>query len=412
MRIACCILFAICLAVSVTAQKVYFIYLQTDNNTPFYVKMGDKIYSSATSGYLILSGLPDSIYRFSIGFPSDGRESRFSVQLSGKDRGLLIKRSESGPVLSDLQTSSIIRPQADESEKGISYQRRNDDFTLLLSKAANDSSLVFAPAAVKEEVAVQKETVKTPEVNPRLGDEPVKTDSAVLKPSQTELAEIKKQGPPVEISINGDTKNNIVDSATVRQEDQRPAADTPSVLKDVEVYKRSVVKKHSESSTSEGFGLVFYDRYEGGADTIRLLIPNPRIALKQSDTAQADDMGLLDLRKDSFQKRAASENIKVTIKSPCAATASDKDFLKLRKNMAARTSDEAMVDEAKKYFRSRCFSTEQIKNLGTLFLTSAGKYRFFDAAYLYVTDRDQFPTLQSELKDDYYSKRFKVLVGE
>ncbi|HWJ26812.1 MAG TPA: DUF4476 domain-containing protein, partial [Flavisolibacter sp.] len=66
----------------------------------------------------------------------------------------------------------------------------------------------------------------------------------------------------------------------------------------------------------------------------------------------------------------------------------------------------------KKYFRTKCFSTEQIKNLSTLFLTSAGKFQFFDAAYLHVTDREQFPALASEIKDDYYSKRFKTLTGQ
>ena len=46
-----------------------------------------------------------------------------------------------------------------------------------------------------------------------------------------------------------------------------------------------------------------------------------------------------------------------------------------------------MVDEAKKYFKTKCFTTEQVRNLGSLFLSSAGKYLFYDAAYFHVTDR-------------------------
>ena len=80
--------------------------------------------------------------------------------------------------------------------------------------------------------------------------------------------------------------------------------------------------------------------------------------------------------------------------------------------MAAEDTDEEMVDEAKKYFKGKCFSTEQIKNLSALFLTSAGKYQFFDAAWLHVTDQQQFASLISELKDEYYIKRFKALIGE
>ena len=80
--------------------------------------------------------------------------------------------------------------------------------------------------------------------------------------------------------------------------------------------------------------------------------------------------------------------------------------------MAARESDEAMVQEAKKSFKAKCYTTEQVRLLSTLFLTSAGKYQFFDAAYFYVSDRGRFATLQSEIKDDYYLRRFKALIGE
>jgi hypothetical protein len=80
--------------------------------------------------------------------------------------------------------------------------------------------------------------------------------------------------------------------------------------------------------------------------------------------------------------------------------------------MASKTNDETMIDEAKKYFRYGCFSTGQIKNLSVLFLTASGKYQFFDAAHRHISDLDEFSTLQSELKDEYYLKRFKALIGE
>ena len=80
--------------------------------------------------------------------------------------------------------------------------------------------------------------------------------------------------------------------------------------------------------------------------------------------------------------------------------------------MAGKLTDELMVDEAKKLFKKQCFTTEQIRNLSALFLTSAGKYQFFDAAFTSVSDKNNFPSLESEIKDAYYLKRFKALVGE
>src|SRR5574337_73802 len=131
-------------SVYASAQKAYFIYLQSDNGSPFYIKMNDKIYSSATSGYLILSNLVDSTYNFSIGFSSSQSESRFIVQLAGKDRGFLIKNFDSGLGLFDLQNLTITYPQKDDAPKNIAYIKRNDDFSSLLSKAARDTTLLYA----------------------------------------------------------------------------------------------------------------------------------------------------------------------------------------------------------------------------------------------------------------------------
>ena len=78
--------------------------------------------------------------------------------------------------------------------------------------------------------------------------------------------------------------------------------------------------------------------------------------------------------------------------------------------MAARTNDDGMMEEARKYFKSKCFTIEQIRNLSSMLLSNAGKYHFFDAAFEYVADKENFSSLQSELKDDYYLGRFKAMV--
>ena len=79
--------------------------------------------------------------------------------------------------------------------------------------------------------------------------------------------------------------------------------------------------------------------------------------------------------------------------------------------MAEKTNDDGMLEEARKYFKEKCFTTEQIKNLSSMFLSNAGKYNFFEAAHNNVADKANFSSLQSELKDEYYVNRFKTLVG-
>ena len=121
MRIAYFSLFFIAISIHASAQKVYFIYLESENNHPFYVKMNDQLHSSG-SGYLVLSGLVDSSYQFSVGFPGAKTESKFLVPLSGRDRGFLLKSFDYGLGLFDLQKLSVIKPLVDESRNNISYR--------------------------------------------------------------------------------------------------------------------------------------------------------------------------------------------------------------------------------------------------------------------------------------------------
>ena len=78
--------------------------------------------------------------------------------------------------------------------------------------------------------------------------------------------------------------------------------------------------------------------------------------------------------------------------------------------MAAEKNDEAMVKVAKKVFKSKCFSTDQVKNLSNLFLHDEGRYNFFDTAYPFVSDSAIFSTLENQLTDPYYITRFKAMI--
>lgn len=205
------------------SQKTYFIYLQTEQKQPFYIKLGDKTYSSSANGYLILSKLIDSSYSITVGFPQNKwPEQKFAVKLGGKDKGFLLKNFQDGSWgLFDLQTLSIqiaaIKAETNSETANVSL------FTAILSKAANDPSLMEKPGLIKKE------------------EQPV----AVVVKEETKKEELK------------------------------------SVEKVLLDYKRSVITKKSESSTSEGFGLIFIDDYQdGNKDTITIVIPNQDIQRK------------------------------------------------------------------------------------------------------------------------------------
>ena len=160
---------------------------------------------------------------------------------------------------------------------------------------------------------------------------------------------------------------------------------------------------------------------ETGTDTIRILIPSSRVRLVGDGETSATEpskseksLSVAEVRKTestAIQQPAMAE-IPLKNEAVCKTIASDKDFIKLRRKMAAKETEDAMLDEARKEFRSRCYSVEQVRYLSSLFLTSASKYQFFDSAFRYVSDKSNFTSLSSELKDEHYTKRFKALIGE
>jgi len=130
------------------------------------------------------------------------------------------------------------------------------------------------------------------------------------------------------------------------------------------------------------------------------------------DTVHAVNKPQTESKKEQLKKLwpFTKNKVESTPVKKCQVVAGNDDFLKLRRKMAGRTNDDGMLEEAKKFFKAKCFSTEQIKNLSSMFLSNAGKYNFFNAAYHYVSDKENFSSLQSELKDEYYVDQFKAIL--
>lgn len=392
---------------TVQAQKVYFIYLQSDNGSPFFVKMGEKVQSSAASGYLILSNLKDSTYTFSVGFPGKSSETKFAVSLNKEDKGYLLKTFEGGLGLFDLQSLTITKAIAATIEPApvdAAIIASADPFTRLLAQASDNPNLYLSgpnPAVAKETAVVAKEE---PRAEP-------KTD-AVLNTSlpavNTALAVV---------SINKEESKPVLDTVVILppSTEEKVVVTSPveTIVEPVaEVYQRSVVTRRSESSTTEGFGLVFLDNQSGMVDTIRLLIPNPKMVAKIEEPQPAKEeenpmVIVQEEKKDTIIKTTEAAAIN---ENSCKEVATDKEFLKLRKNMAAADDEPGMLSIARKDFSKKCFTSEQVRNLSALFLTPIGKYNFFEAAYTHVSDADQFGGLETELKDETYNRRFKALL--
>lgn len=415
--------------VSSSAQKVFFIYLQTESQVPFYVRMYDKVYSSTSSGYVILPNLTDSSYTLNIGFPRSSQpEARFIVTIAQNDKGFLIKNFSEELVLFDLQDLSIVK-SATASNSNIAFETKTDKFTAILSKAAEDPSLLKVPVAKKEDLKPKSEEKKEATIP--------STESTIVQEDKLVESKVSKTQP---------TDNKVVEVIAKPKQTEAVITDSEEVISvkstegeksiDYSTYKPSTVVRRSESSTTEGFGVVFFDKMENQIDTIRILIPSGKYKnvadvptenlseiQKRAEISSGTDITPISVEQNRKQTSGTAETMeKVEVPSKTAAvqksntsckeTASDRDFLKLRKNMAAKETDEAMIDEAKKAYKSKCYTVEQLRFLSTLFMTGAAKYQFFDASFANTADPQNYSSLQSEIKDSYYLKRFKALIGE
>ena len=400
------------------AQRQYFIYLQSETKQPFFVKLNNAKINSSSYGYLIIPKLADSTYQLGIGSQTDQAFTyNFEIKLNQKDRGYLIKNmGEKGLGLFDQQTLELLKPVNSKVNTEVSssnVSNNSKSFSDILSKASNDPTLKEKPA---NPVAEKKNEAEIPLVK----------NETVLENKVVQPAEKK------EIVANpAHQQNEVIISDTLAKTDEKTKPVLPVVNKvesnDAGGYKKTVIVRKSESSTTQGFGLVYLDQYaNGNTDTIKLLIPNaPKVFQSNTPSNQQEDKKFIELKSDTLQKNE-SEKIKeaqmivaaetVTTApinkgiNKCVAVATDQDFFSLRKQMAAADGNPQMINVASDYFKKSCFTTVQIKNLSFLFLDDEGKYRFFDQAYTHVVDVENFKTLQSEIKDEYYLNRFKAML--
>ena len=79
--------------------------------------------------------------------------------------------------------------------------------------------------------------------------------------------------------------------------------------------------------------------------------------------------------------------------------------------MAAENEDDKIFT-ARKFFRMKCFSTNQIKALSEVFPTDEGRYKLFDTAYPFVSDYGNYPQLSTLLTSQYYINRFSAMIKQ
>ena len=197
-------------------------------------------------------------------------------------------------------------------------------------------------------------------------------------------------------------------AAPVVVAEQEPMKTVPGVVRAV------YIEKMESTNAPEGRSMIYIDHSGNNADTVRVFLPADAMAIKDEPVKEnkvSEGVGQTPVTPNGNADPAPVTTKSVlNFNSDCRSNSTDEDFLKMRKKMASEKTDDDMVNTARKYFKTKCYSSEQIKNLGLLFLNDAGKYSFFDLAYAHVYDPQNYSSLQSQLTLEYYISRFRAMI--
>jgi len=364
------LLLFVIITLMVKAQDKHFVYIQSDKKQPFYVQLNNQTYSSTTTGYLIIPQLTKGKYYLVVGFvKNSSAEQKFIIDIADRDAGFSLKQVDPN----NWGLFDIVYLNTIMAEKEVATTSKEDLPALLPSvkdTATNNAAIVVSadkPTPIADTVA--KVEIATPVAMV------TKDTLAVAVQPTTKLIDI----PVKAQSIAASATNNI-----------------PKI----NATPKSKIAKTFEKIAEKGIDQIYIDNSNNKkSDTIAILIPLVADTQKINKPQQPKPVV------------AAVSTTKLALSKKCEAIATNDDFYKLRLAMAAATNDSAMILAATNFFKSTCFSIEQIKNLGFLFLSEESRFHFFQAAKSSITDAQKYPSLQLQFTQPLWIERFRALVN-
>lgn len=360
-------LFIFQLGVISVLSAQHYLFIEAEGQQPFYIKRGSEAYSSTASGFLILSKLAVKEIDFIIGFPNK-RYPEISFKVNGldRDRGFLLKQVEGkGWMLIDRSGAGMIAGGAVTPQ--------------LLSTISSSSSAGFADL---------------------LAD--ATGDKSLLEKTTYSPATITKQAPAT-------TKSTSNSSPAKKPQNQQ----VPPKPKSWGVI-RSIVQSDDSASISITF---FEKNAKEKWDTILVEIEKPlksiapeKIEIENSRTAQRVEEQVNLLQLTSSPLNIPAENIVSTdCKNPVALP---KDVREVQRKMSKTSSLDEQMAIALKAMAERCFTTRQVKELGTVFWEEEQRLFFFTTVRKFVSDPALYSELEQSLLQEGSKRSFREMLKQ
>jgi len=348
------------------AQNYHFIYLQSANRQSYSVHINQQDWTSTSGGYLIIPKLMPGTHQMQLQWQQDPNLIlNFAIPVTDQDAGFSITKSETGNwQLNGLSNELVIAANMPVAETAL---------------------------PVQEEKVARSVTAVATQTNTPNKDSVVQ----VVNNKSSNIAEQMNTGimPPA--------------VKTASKQQKIPASN-----------RSSSVSKTFEKMGVQGLDQIYIDKSQSKADTIAVFIPlkqAPRAEVQPTTTVVTETpVETKPAAQIAAPKPADTTNhtpVSETVNNPTPSCipASKEDFNKTRIDMASSNTDAAMIEAAKKAFEKNCYSVEQIKNLGILFLSQQNRLQFFAAAKKHLLDADNFHSLINQLIDPNIIEQFKAL---
>ncbi len=399
----------------------YFVYIQSENKQPFYVRANGNLISGSTAGYIIIPQLKEGVNNIVVGFPkNEYPEQHYYVKLGGnKNQGYLLQHTgEDKFVLYNLQDYQVIQPVAASSS--VSPPPVSPPVT----DAANTPPVVV-PAATPADTAAVK-TGDTVAANIPSRDTaaiiPVKEKPKDTNPFADMLDKVAGHAKPAATA----TQPPVSANPTPPQADSGAITGKPVAVQQTAPVTPDNMATLTPVDSGQGQHQDFAD------DTTTIAIPKLQRKSRRQEhadqpqfitflpgadsTAAGTGSRAVPAVKDTADnnvpvaEEGSSATATVMINSDCKVVADEKEFQKIRRKIAMQKDDENMLRAADKYFAATCFSTAQIRSIAYLFMADEYRYKFLDMAYGRTQDPDNFFRLEKVLSDQYYIGRFRAMI--
>ena len=323
----------------------HYLFIEADGQQPFYVKKGDMLYSSSSSGFLIIPKVAKGDVHIVVGFPKGiYPEVSFDIQAVDRDRGFHLKLFDGkGWGLFDRTSLEVFMSAtgAAINTSVVSEKKDSNPFAELLSGATGDEALL------------KKQTVNS--------------KSQVVPPAQAQAN---------------------------RQEQKNT-----EMLKEKAIQPMLIKLEETDADKT----ITFIDKLASGeADTVNVQIDKPMLVENnppkrpvKPSTSVAAELPLVNstapttapLQVDTIESSAPLITNTKRLPECNKALAADKDMFVLQKKLLGISTEQDQIAFVEKSFGLKCYSSKQAVEIASLFLDEGSRLRLFERIYWLVTDQ-------------------------